>query len=100
MMPGYQTSSAALTLPIQGMAAGPPVSSTTMVCGLAAASGERKASRPRISAVPSDTTAKLAIRQETQQLGEHRAALIHEPGPHGVLPVRSQEHTSELQSPM
>src|ERR1017187_6374573 len=79
MMPGYQTSIAALTLPIQGIAAGPPVSSTTMVCGLAAASGERKASRPRISAVPSDTTAKLAIRQETQQLGEHRAALIHEP---------------------
>jgi len=28
----------------------------------------REASRPRISAVPSDTTVKLAIRQETQQL--------------------------------
>src|ERR1039458_7422841 len=39
----------------------------------------REASRSRISAVPSDTTAKLAIRQETQQLGEHRAALVHEP---------------------
>jgi hypothetical protein len=39
----------------------------------------REASRPRISAVPSDTTAKLAIRQETQQLGKHRAALVHEP---------------------
>src|ERR1039458_3009256 len=36
----------------------------------------REASRSRISAVPSDTTAKLAIRQETQQLGEHRAALV------------------------
>lgn len=39
----------------------------------------RKASRPCLSAVPSHTTAKLAIRQETQQLREHRAALVHEP---------------------
>src|SRR2546421_4968713 len=39
----------------------------------------RKASRPRISAVSSDTTAKLAIRQKAQQLREHRAALVHEP---------------------
>jgi len=39
----------------------------------------REASRPRISAVPSDATAKLAIRQETQQLREYRAALVHEP---------------------
>src|ERR1017187_4625140 len=44
MMPGYHTSSAALTLPIQGMAAGPPVSSTTMVCGLAAATALTRAS--------------------------------------------------------
>jgi len=39
----------------------------------------REASRPRVSAVPSDTTAKLAIRQKTQQLREDRAALVHEP---------------------
>src|ERR1035437_9932166 len=39
----------------------------------------REASRSSISAVPSDTTAKLAIRQEAQQLREHRAALVHEP---------------------
>ena len=36
-MPGYQISIAALTLSIHGIATGPPVSSTTMVCGLAAA---------------------------------------------------------------
>jgi hypothetical protein len=39
----------------------------------------RKASRSRISAVPSDTTAKLAIWQKAQQLREDRAALVHEP---------------------
>jgi len=39
----------------------------------------REASRPRISAVPSDTPAKLAIRQKAQQLREDRAALVHEP---------------------
>src|ERR1039457_5580656 len=39
----------------------------------------REASRPGISAVPSDTTAKLAIRQKAQQLREDRATLVHEP---------------------
>jgi len=37
----------------------------------------REASRPRISTVPSDTTAKLAIRQEAQQLGEDGSTLVH-----------------------
>jgi hypothetical protein len=46
----------------------------------------REASQPRISAVPSDTTAKLAIRQGTQQLGEHRAALVAR---HLALPADS-----------
>ena len=36
-IPGNQASRAALTLPNQGMVTGPPVSSTTMQCGLAAA---------------------------------------------------------------
>src|SRR5208337_871281 len=36
-IPGYQASSTALTLSIQGMVTGPPVSKTTMVCGFAAA---------------------------------------------------------------
>src|SRR5450631_4396913 len=39
----------------------------------------REASRPRISAVPSDTTAKLAIRQEAQQLREDGSTLVHGP---------------------
>jgi len=39
----------------------------------------REAPWPYVSAVPSETTAKLAIWQETQQLREHRAALVHEP---------------------
>src|ERR1022692_3744781 len=43
-MPGYQISIAALTLSIQGMAAGPPVSSTTIVCGLAAATALTRSS--------------------------------------------------------
>src|ERR1017187_5110282 len=38
-----------------------------------------EAARSCVSAVPSDASAKLAIRQETQQLGEYRAALVHEP---------------------
>jgi len=37
----------------------------------------REASRPRISVVSSDTTPKLAIRQEAQQLREDSSALIH-----------------------
>src|ERR1039458_575116 len=36
-IPGYQISRTPLTLSIQGMVTGPPVSSTTIVCGLAAA---------------------------------------------------------------
>jgi len=39
----------------------------------------REPSRPRISAIASDTTAKLAIWQKAEQLREHRAALVHEP---------------------
>jgi len=39
----------------------------------------REASRPRISTVPSDATAKLAIRQEAQQLGEDGSTLVHGP---------------------
>ena len=39
----------------------------------------REASRSRIAAVPSDTTAKLAIRQEAQQLREDGSALVHAP---------------------
>jgi len=39
----------------------------------------RETSRPRISTVPSDTTAKLAIRQEAQQLGEDGSTLVHGP---------------------
>jgi hypothetical protein len=39
----------------------------------------REASRPRISAVPSDTTAKLAVRQKAQQLREDGSTLVHEP---------------------
>ena len=39
----------------------------------------REASRPGVSAVTSDATAKLPIRKETQQLRKHRAALVHEP---------------------
>jgi hypothetical protein len=39
----------------------------------------REASWPGISVVPSDTTAKLAIRQKAQQLREDGAALVHEP---------------------
>jgi len=38
----------------------------------------REASRPRISAVPSDATAKLAIRRNSAT-ERHRAALVHEP---------------------
>ena len=34
-IPGYQASSTALTLSIHGMLTGPPVSSTTIVCGFA-----------------------------------------------------------------
>jgi hypothetical protein len=36
-----------------------------------------EASRPRISVVSSDTTSKLPIRQEFQQLRENGSALIH-----------------------
>src|ERR1035438_6686486 len=43
-MPGYQASIAALTWPIQGMVTAPPVSSTTMVCGVAAATALASAS--------------------------------------------------------
>jgi hypothetical protein len=39
----------------------------------------REASRPHISAVSSYATAKLAIRQEAQQLREDGSALIHAP---------------------
>ena len=39
----------------------------------------REPSRPRISAIASHTTAKLAIRQEVHQLGEDGLALIHAP---------------------
>jgi hypothetical protein len=39
----------------------------------------REASRPRISAVTSHATAKLTIRQETDQLRENGLALIHSP---------------------
>jgi hypothetical protein len=39
----------------------------------------REASRPRISAIPSDTTAKLAIRQKAQQLREDSSTLVHKP---------------------
>src|ERR1700688_5335675 len=39
----------------------------------------REASRPRISAIPSDTTAKLAIRQKAQQLREDSSTLVHRP---------------------
>src|SRR5207302_3378857 len=39
----------------------------------------REASWSSVSAVPRDATAKLAIRQETQQLRKHRPALVHEP---------------------
>jgi hypothetical protein len=39
----------------------------------------REASRPRISAIPSDTTTKLAIRQEAQQLREDGSTLVHGP---------------------
>jgi len=37
----------------------------------------REASWPRISAVTSNATAELTIRQETHQLGEYGLALIH-----------------------
>src|ERR1039458_513354 len=36
----------------------------------------REASRPRISAVPSDTAAKLAVRQKAQQLREDGSTLV------------------------
>src|ERR1022692_2242645 len=39
----------------------------------------REASRPRISTVASDTTAKLAIRQKAQQLREDGSTLVHRP---------------------
>src|ERR1039457_1329965 len=47
----------------------------------------REASWPRISGVPSDTTAKLAVGQKAQQLREHRAALVHEPLSAAANPV-------------
>src|ERR1039457_419298 len=37
----------------------------------------RESSRSHIAAVPRDATAKLAIRQEVQQLGENGSALVH-----------------------
>src|ERR1019366_5793258 len=37
----------------------------------------RESSRPHIAAVPRHATAKLAIRQEVQQLGENGSALVH-----------------------
>src|ERR1022692_3114546 len=39
----------------------------------------REASRPRISTVASDTTAKLAIRQKAQQLREDGSTLVRRP---------------------
>jgi len=39
----------------------------------------RETSRPRISAVASDTAAKLTIRQKAQQLREDGSTLVHEP---------------------
>src|ERR1035437_9133741 len=39
----------------------------------------REASRPRISAVASDTSPKLAIRQKAQQLREDGSTLVHRP---------------------
>src|SRR6185503_14991268 len=44
LVPGYQAASTALTLPIQGMSTAPPVSSTTTVLGLAAATAPINAS--------------------------------------------------------
>src|ERR1035437_11078588 len=39
----------------------------------------RESSRSHIPAVPRDATAKLAIRQKVQQLGENGSALVHAP---------------------
>jgi hypothetical protein len=39
----------------------------------------REAARSRISTVPSDTTAKFAIRQKAQQLREDGSTLVHRP---------------------
>ncbi len=47
--PGYQASSTPCTLSSQGISTGLPVSSTTMVCGLAAATASMRASWPPVS---------------------------------------------------
>ncbi len=47
--PGYQASTTPETLSIQGISTGLPVSSTTMVCGLAAATASIRASWPSVS---------------------------------------------------
>jgi hypothetical protein len=39
----------------------------------------RESSWSHIAAVPRDATAKLAIRQEVQQLGENGSTLVHAP---------------------
>jgi hypothetical protein len=58
----------------------------------------RESSRPRISAVASDTTAKLTIRQKAQQLREDGSTLVHEPlsagckaGPWSQPPFKSRQ---------
>src|SRR3546814_6074106 len=80
--PGYQAATTAFTLSSQGMATGLPVSSTTMVLGLAAATAATIASCPPGS----------------DRSGESKPSASYLLTK--TIATRSEEHTSELQSLM
>ncbi len=83
LAPGYQASSSAPTLPAQGMSTGLPVSNTTMVCGLAAATASISASwpSPKVSwvSMPSDAHCSANTIATSASLASAAAAAGSEP---------------------